>query len=220
MLYIIVGGGKTEIELARLLLAEGYEVVIIEKNPDIAKKIAQEIDCLVICGDSTNIDTLKNAKIESAKGIAIMTDDDNSNYMTAQFAKNLNVENIVVRVNDPAKRELVVALGVTAAISVSSVIATNVKNALLIGSSKTIMSLGNGKAELMEIPIPDHLNGKKIVDLGMPEDARVVCLYREGEIVIAHGMVELKSGDIALIVAKSDSVKNFLKIFTPKIKNI
>lgn len=219
--YIIVGGGKVGTELAKLLLAEGKDIVIIEKDPDIAKELSQNIDGLIVCGDATNIDTLKDAKIENTDGIAIMSDNDNVNYMVAQFAKKFGVKNIVVRVNDPAKRELLISLGITAAISSTSVIATNVKNALLQGTNKTIMSLGGGKAELMEIPIPDELDGKKILELGMPEDARVVCLYRDGDVVIAHGRIELKKGDIAVVITKSNVAKQFLENFTQStIQNI
>ncbi len=209
-LYIIVGGGSSEVELARLLLGEGHEVVIIEKDEEIAKKIAGTIDCLVIKGDATNLEILKDAKIEKASGIAILTDDDNTNLMITQFAKKLNVKTIVVRVNDTTKKDFFVPLGLTAVISPASVIARTVRNALVEGSEKTLLVMGNGKVELMEIPIPDGLAGKKIVDLGFHEDARVVCIYRKGNIIIAHGSTVLEKGDVIVIVVKTQYVRDFL----------
>jgi len=213
-LYIIVGGGDSETELAKLLLGEGHDVVVVEKEKAIAEKLASTIECLVINGDAANLETLKDAKIEKAGGIAILTNNDSINLMITQFAKKLNVKTIVVRVNDAAKKDFFTPLGLTAVISPSSVIAKTVRNALVEGSEKTLMAFGNGKAELMEIPLPDGLAGEKILDLGMPEDARVVCIYRKGDIVIAHGNKILEKGDVLVIVAKVSAVKELLNKFS------
>lgn len=220
-LYIIVGGGDSEIELAKLLLGEGHDVVIIEKEEDIAEKLADELECLIINGDATDLETLKDAKIEKADGIAILTNDDNTNLMITQFAKKLNVKTIVVRVNDAAKKDFFTPLGLTAVISPTSVIAKTVKNSLIEGSEKTLMTFGNGKVELMEIPVPDGLVGKKIIDLGMPEEARVACIYRKGDVVIAHGNKVLEKGDVLAVVVKVSAVKELLDKFTlAGIKNV
>lgn len=220
-LYIIVGGGDPEVELAKLLLGEGHDVVVIEKEKSIAEKLASTLECLVINGDAANLETLKDAKIEKANGIAILTNDDNTNLMITQFAKKLNVRTIVVRVNDAAKRDFFSSLGLTAVISPTSVIARTVRNALVEGSEKTIMTFGNGKAELMEVPVPEGLVGKRIVDIGMPEDTRVVCIYRKGDIVIAHGNKVLENGDILVVVVKVSAVKELLNKFAVAgIKNV
>ncbi|NCN69140.1 MAG: hypothetical protein COV98_00805 [Candidatus Altarchaeum sp. CG12_big_fil_rev_8_21_14_0_65_33_22] len=220
-LYIIVGGGDSETELAKLLLGEGHDVVVIEKEKEIAEKLAGKIECLVINGDAANLETLKDAKIERADGIAILTNDDSNNLMITQFAKKLNVKTIVVRVNDAAKKDFFNPFGLTAVISPTSVIAKTVRNSLVEGSEKTLMIFGNGKVELMEVSLPDGMAGKKVLDLGMPEDTRVACIYRKGDIVIAHGNTVLEKGDVLVIVAKVKVVKELLgKFVLAGIKNV
>lgn len=212
-LFIIVGGGAIEKNLASLLSHEGNDVVLIEKDDEKAKKVAETVDCLVIWGDATNSDILRDAKIESADGIAILTNDDNSNMMICQLAKRFNVESVVVRVNDPAKRELFIPLQITAAISPTSALVSYFKNALVKGSSRSIMSLANGKAEIMELPIPEEFDGKKVEEIGMSKDVRVGCIYRNGEVLIAHGKVVLNKGDIITIIARTDAIKEAFKTF-------
>lgn len=209
-LYLIIGSGDTEIELARLLLGEGHDVVVVEKEKDAASKAGRILECLVLYGDASNFETLRDAKIEKANGIAILTNNDSTNLMITQFAKKLDVKSIVVRVNDTSKNDFFIPLGLTAVISPTSVIARTVRNALIEGSEKTLMILGNGKAELMEIPLPAGLIGKKILDLGMPEDTRVVCVYRKGDVVIAHGNKILENGDVLVVAAKVGAVKDLL----------
>ncbi|OQX22512.1 MAG: hypothetical protein BWK75_00530 [Candidatus Altiarchaeales archaeon A3] len=220
-LYLIIGGGETEIELAKLLLSEGHDVVVVEKEKALAEKAGGILECLVIYGDAANLETLKDAKIEKARGIAILTNDDNTNLMITQFAKKLNVKSIVVRVNDATKKDFFSPLGLTAVVSPSSVIAGTVRNSLIEGSEKTLMILSNGKAELMEIPLPDGLSGKMIIDSGMPEDTRVVCIYRKGEVVIARGNKVLEKGDVLVVVAKNSAVKELLnKLVIVGIKDV
>ncbi|CEG13186.1 putative Trk system potassium uptake protein TrkA homolog [groundwater metagenome] len=220
-LYIIVGGGDSERELAKLLLGEGHDVVVVEKEKEIAEKLAGILECLVINGDAANLETLKDAKIEKADGIAILTNNDSINLMITQFAKKLNVKTIVVRVNDTAKKDFFNPLGLTAVISPTSVIALTVRNSLVEGSEKTLMIFGNGKVELMEIPLPEGLTGKKIVDLGMPEDTRVACIYRKGDIIIAHGNKVLEKGDVLVVITKVGAVKELLgKFALASIKNV
>lgn len=212
-LFIIVGGGAIEKSLASLLSSEGNDVVLIEKDDEKAKKVAETVDCLVIWGDATNTDILRDAKIESADGIAILTNDDNSNLMICQLAKRFGVESVVVRVNDPTKRELFIPLKITAAISPTSALVSYFKNALLKGSSRSIMTLANGKAEIMEIPVPEEFDGRKIGDVGMSKDVRIGCVYRNGEVIIAHGNIILNKGDLVTIIAKTDAIKEALKAF-------
>ena len=56
MKVIIVGAGTLGIQIARELVAENRDIVIVERNPDIAKGIANELDCMVQEGDGENLD--------------------------------------------------------------------------------------------------------------------------------------------------------------------
>lgn len=43
MFVIIVGGGRTGAELARTLLTEGHQVVLVEERPQIIDRLCQEL---------------------------------------------------------------------------------------------------------------------------------------------------------------------------------
>ena len=63
MKVVIVGAGTLGIQIARELVAENRDVIIIERNADLARGIANELDCIVQEGDGENLDTL-NARLE------------------------------------------------------------------------------------------------------------------------------------------------------------
>ena len=47
MYVIIVGGGRIGRHLARILIEEGNDVVVIDKNGDKCHEIASELECII-----------------------------------------------------------------------------------------------------------------------------------------------------------------------------
>ena len=64
-MYIIIAGiGRVGYTLAKSLSKKGYDVVLIDIDKDVCKKVSSEIDALVINGDCTKTKTLEEAGIE------------------------------------------------------------------------------------------------------------------------------------------------------------
>jgi Trk K+ transport system NAD-binding subunit len=80
---VVVGLSSTGIRVVRELAAKGYDVVVIEHDennrflPTVAK-----LDVPVIFGDSTMRQTLESARVDRARGVAVMTQDDMENIRT------------------------------------------------------------------------------------------------------------------------------------------
>jgi Trk K+ transport system NAD-binding subunit len=80
---VVVGLGSTGIRVVSDLAAHGYDVVVIEHDennrflPTVAK-----LDVPVIFGDSTMRQTLESARVDRARGVAVMTQDDMENIRT------------------------------------------------------------------------------------------------------------------------------------------
>jgi len=81
MKILIVGAGNLGLQLARELVEEQRDVVIIEKNPDIARGIANELDCLVKEGDGENLDVLESAGAGEVDWFIALTGSDEANIV-------------------------------------------------------------------------------------------------------------------------------------------
>jgi trk system potassium uptake protein TrkA len=81
MKILIVGAGNLGLQLARELVEEKRDVVIIEKNPDIARGIANELDCLVKEGDGENLDILEDAGAREVDWFIALTGSDEANIV-------------------------------------------------------------------------------------------------------------------------------------------
>ncbi|MEX2425920.1 MAG: NAD-binding protein, partial [Thermomicrobiaceae bacterium] len=69
---------------------------------------------IVVLGTGIDEDVQRSAGIETADTFIAVTDNDNTNIMAAQIARKVfNVENVLLRVYDPARAETYEGLGLT-----------------------------------------------------------------------------------------------------------
>ena len=101
--YIICGFGGIGIHIAQQLIANGYEVVVIERNPNCRfLNTARSMKIPVIEGDASLSTTLEVANIEKAEALLAVTGNDIVNLEIALSAKGLVPKiPVVVRNQDP-----------------------------------------------------------------------------------------------------------------------
>jgi len=209
MYVTIIGCGGTGAALAKHLISEENEIVIVEKDEKRAKELAESMDALIINGDGSNPEILRDAGIEKADAVVILTKDDNTNLTICQIVKKFDIKRIVSKVNDQSKQDLYIGLKITAAISPIAAVVSYFKNAITQGTSKSIASIGKGKAEIVEVKLEsDELDGKKIKDIDLPPGAMVCLISRNGEIIIASLDEILKKNDLLTIVTKTEASKD------------
>lgn len=205
MYIIIVGGGGIGKTLATHLATEGHEVVIVEKDGERAKYLAENLDCIVINGDGSITDVLKDAGVDRATAAVVLTNDDNINLTICQILKKFNVEKIVARVNEPAKKDLYIDLELTASISLVSAAVSQFKNTITQEGGRCMQSIAGGNAEVLELKVGNEkLDHKKIKDIGLPNGSTIGVVYRSGEAIIASPDTILKLKDVVTLITKTD----------------
>ncbi len=124
---IIVGGGKVGYYLLKSLHNK-HEVVLIEKNKEICEKIAEEFSDMILWGDGTSLDVLKDAAIEDANVVVAATGKDEENIIICQIAKmNFNIHKTIARVNNPKNINAFKMLGVDKTVCSTEVIANMIE---------------------------------------------------------------------------------------------
>jgi len=213
MYIIIIGCGGTGAALAKHLASEDHEIVVVEKDEERAKSLAESMDALVIHGDGSNTEILKDAGTDKADAVVILTRDDNTNLTICQIVKKFNVKRIVARVNDPSKQDLYIGLEITAAISPIAAIVSYFKNAITQERGRSVVSIGKGKAEIMEIRLTNEkLDGRKIKDAALPSNATIGLISREGEVIIASPETILRKGDLLTVISKTEASKDVITL--------
>ncbi len=107
MYVVVIGCGRAGSKLAGMLSEKGHDVVIIDKDAEQFAKLPITFSGFKVEGDAFEKEVLKNAKIEQADKVVIITGSDKVNYMVTQLARfTFKVPEVLVRVIDPEKVKL------------------------------------------------------------------------------------------------------------------
>lgn len=107
MNVIIIGCTKTGARLANELDEKGYDVAIVEQDEQSFSLLSLDFSGLVVCGDVTDVEVLKNAGCENANIAVVVTENDNVNVMVSQMLKiQFEIETVYTRVQDPARESV------------------------------------------------------------------------------------------------------------------
>jgi trk system potassium uptake protein TrkA len=121
MFILIVGGGKVGSYLARALLQQGHEVVIIEKQERKARMLEQITDQkLAVVGDGCDPMVLEQAGLLRADIVVADTGDDEDNLVVCLIAKKKTNARCIARVNNPANKTIFDSLDAENPVSIIS----------------------------------------------------------------------------------------------------
>ena len=80
---VVVGLGSVGIRVVKDLAAAGYDALVIEEDENNRYlPVAAELDVPVIFGDPTMRQTLESARVDRARGVVVVTDEDMTNIET------------------------------------------------------------------------------------------------------------------------------------------
>lgn len=110
---IIVGCGSLGANIAGDLSNGGENVLIMDENGSSFRRLPQNFGGLSVVGDGTDLNKLREAKIEEATSVIAVTNDDNVNLTVAQIAKEVfNVERVIARLYDSECERVYRRLGI------------------------------------------------------------------------------------------------------------
>jgi trk system potassium uptake protein TrkA len=110
---VIIGCGRVGSLVASTLSGTGYSVVVIDVQSSAFDALSPEFSGFRIEGDGTELDVLRQAKMDKADVVIAATMDDNVNIMVAQVAREIfAVPRVMARVFDPKREAVYRTLGI------------------------------------------------------------------------------------------------------------
>lgn len=210
MRVVVVGGGKVGYYLAKTLIENKHQVSLIENTSEKAKRLAEELEILVIRGDGTNQYDLADAACDSADIVAAVTGRDEVNLIVCQVArKYFSPKKVIARVNNPRNQELFATLGVDLTVSSTAIIAEMIEREMVLDSVRTLVSFDRADLALVEVDIGEvsAANGKSVKQLAqdLPVNCVLVAVIRGQQAILPRGDTVLKSGDLVMAMASPES---------------
>jgi trk system potassium uptake protein len=210
MRVVIVGAGAVGIQIARELIEERRDVVVIEKNPEIARLVDNELDCLVINADGTVPETLREAKTQNADWFIALTGSDAVNIVACGLVSaESNGTMTIARVetafyfslSDVQRR----AFGLDYVINPAMETARSISRALEEGFAGAVVPLHEGRLQ-MRMLSGDGVRpfaGKTLIESRAERELPflAVALARDGMIVVPKGDTRVEDGDRLYVLA-------------------
>jgi len=205
---VIVGGGRIGRYVARDLVKKGHEVTVIELSGGRVESLVAETGVLVIEGDAADLRYLEQAHTERADVFVATTHDDDLNLVACQLARiEFETKRVISRVNDPKNVEIFQVLGIEA-VSSTRLISELIENEFSIGELIHLTSLRGGRANIVEVRIPDGDAApppRRLDAIDLPEDSIVVVVFRGDQTLIPRGGTEIVPGDEVIVLTGADS---------------
>src|ERR1700681_5119641 len=111
MFVLIVGGGKVGTYLARGLIKQQHEVVVIEKDARKAQMMTNLLESdIAIVGDGCDPNVLMQAGIQRADVVVADTGDDEDNLVVCIITKKQSGARCIARVHHPKNKLILEAL--------------------------------------------------------------------------------------------------------------
>ncbi len=222
MYIIIVGGGKVGYYLAKTLLHEENEVLIIERDKRKCDLIATDLGGIVLRGDGTDSIVMEEAGMERAELAIAVTGDDEDNLMICLMAKKkFNVKRAVARINNPKNQHIFKLLGIDSTVSVTDLILAQIEREIPAQSLVHLLTLREAGVSFVEAKVPADsiVVGKRLRDLHIPDDCVIPLIIRQGKGVVPYGDTTLITGDEVIAVttiAKEDVLERIFSGETQK----
>jgi trk system potassium uptake protein TrkA len=208
MYAIVAGGGKVGFYLAKELVEQGHEVLVIEKEDAQCRLITEELGNIVMHGDAAEASVLRDAGTGRADVIVAVTGDDEDNLVISQVAKKrFNVPRAIARINNPKNEQIFRKLGIDATVSSTDVILGVLEQELPTHSVVPLLRLRHADLEVVETVLDDQAAavGRAIRELDLPRDCIIAVMIRDGAPLFPTGDTRLQAGDEIIALTTSGS---------------
>ncbi len=209
MRVAIAGAGNVGTYIAGDLREAGHDVLLLEKNVDLVRKLRDTLDVDWVPADACEVASLQRAGLDRVDVMVAATGDDEDNLVISLLAKQeFAVPRVVARINHPKNQWLFnESWGVDVSVSTPHLLTALVEEAVSVGSLVRLLQLQGGEARLVEVTLAGDspADGRSIVELGVPRDATVVAVIRKDHVIVPRGDTVLYAGDEVIALVTPDS---------------
>src|SRR5258706_4133816 len=176
MYIIVAGGGQVGYYLARELIAQEHEILVLEKESRRVDLIASELGIIVYKGDACEASTLAEVGTGRADVVCAVTGDDEDNLVICQVAKKrFSVPRTIARINNPKNEEIFRRLGIEMTVSTTEVILSILEQEIPTENLVPLLRLRHADVEIVEAVLPpaSPILGRPLRGLSLPQEAAI-----------------------------------------------
>lgn len=206
---MIIGGGKSAYYLASQLLHVGISVKIIESNPKRCEELSILLPkAVIINGDGTNEELLKEEGIEYAESFVPLTGIDEENIMLTLHAKMVSQAKVITKINRITFDDVVDSLDLGSVIYPKFITAETIiayvraKKDSMNSNIETLYHMFDSRVEAIEFRVEKEskVTNIPLAELSLKQGLLISFINRNGSIIIPSGQDSIHVGDTVMIV--------------------
>jgi trk system potassium uptake protein TrkA len=216
MFVIVAGGGQVGYFLARELIAQEHEVLVVDLDPRRVEIISNELGPVAVRGDACEARTQADIGTGRADVVCAVTGDDEDNLVICELAKKrFSVGRTIARINNPANEEIFRRLGIDVTVSTTELILSVLEQEIPSEAIVPLVRLRHADVEIVEaiISATAPVVGSSLQELNLPQESTVALVIRRGTPIFPDGTTVLEAGDEVIAFTRSTHEKELRELF-------
>jgi trk system potassium uptake protein TrkA len=224
MKVIVIGAGEVGYHIADVLSREGIDTVIIDRDEERLREIAETLDVQTVVGSGSSPEVLKRAEITNADMVVAVTDSDETNMIACLLASTQSRIPIrIARIRNPELNGDSLLcnkdhLNIDLVINPEQEAVNKMMDLLEFPGASEVFSFAGGRIRLLGFGIDGDaaVVGKQLSELrAMTPGVKVLvtAMVRGEKFIIPRGDSVIAAGDYLFAVADAARVRELLHFF-------
>lgn len=213
---LIIGGGVVGFYLANLINKNDVDLKIIDNNRERCECVADTLpDVLVLHGDGTDVNLLKEEGVHEMDVVIAVTDSDEKNMLCALLSKQLGAKKVIARADRSEYVPLFEMVGVDSAISPREATVNEVLKLTMGTGIEALTTIEGEKADIIEYTAlkKSKIVGKPLKKVKFPTGAIVSMVVHGDETIVPCGDHTIEEGDRVVVFSLPSAVKDVERMF-------
>lgn len=222
MFVIVAGAGALGQEVARALVEDKHDVVVIDTSKEACELAYTRTGAVTVQGSATDLTVLEEAGAKKADVVLTLMHRDPDNMTCALLSRSLGVPRVIARLRDPKYEEAYREAGVTHCVRATDLLRNQIVSHVEHPKIREIMGLQEENVRIFSIAIPEYARcvGMAIRELvktrGFPEQCLLLGIHHrsDDEFSIPRGESVICAGDTVLVIARTEDIERATDILT------
>lgn len=212
---MIVGAGRVG-RYAAMSLEDKVRLTLFEESRSRCEEVASLLkNTLIINGDATDIELLKEEGLQNSDAFIAVTDSSETNVLTCLHAKRLGVKRTIALVENTGFISISQDIGIDTIINKKLITASYISRFIVKGDAVSSKWLSGTNAELIEFNVGKWASATRhtIRDLQLPQGATIGGIIRGRETIFPTRDTQIKAKDRVVVFALPKVMEQVAKLF-------
>lgn len=212
---MVMGGGRMAVKTVQAL-PHSMNVKVMEQNKDKTFKLVEQLsNAMIILGDASNLELLKQEGIENMDAFVALTGNSEANILACIAAKKFGVRKTIAEVENFDYIQFAESLDIGTVINKKQIAADYIYQYTLDIDVSDVKNLTYVNTDVMELEVKKgaKITKDSIKNLRLPKDFFIGGFIRKGKGYIANGDTQIEPGDNVVVFYPTENICKIEKWF-------